>query len=268
MSEQQIPYRPPRGKTYTLFSGSAGTEEYYGAIRRLAGRFLEECPDEKELVSQIQQAGNLSFFKRRNKTVDRALISFIKKTLRDSLSAYTTGVKQHLRNLPITKRFDNTLTTTEDQYHLYMLEIEITNRIYKEPFRNSEYRFALFPHCLRDFRPECRSVQGDVESECRGCTKGCFIHLGSELLGKYNIKPYISVEMDQERLFRRLKTDHSSIGALGVACVPELARGMRLCISLGIPAVGIPLDANRCARWMKRTYESSFSLKELEELVR
>jgi hypothetical protein len=43
---------------------------------------------------------------------------------------------------------------------------------------------------------------------------------------------------------------------------------MRLCIKLGIPPVGIPLDANRCARWMKKAHESSFNIKELEKLVR
>jgi hypothetical protein len=43
---------------------------------------------------------------------------------------------------------------------------------------------------------------------------------------------------------------------------------MRLCIKLGIPSVGIPLDANRCARWMKKAHESSFNMKELEMLLR
>ena len=103
---------------------------------------------------------------------------------------------------------------------------------------------------------------------CRGCTEDCFIHLGSVLLEKYGIKPYISVEMDQERLFRRLKQEHPSIGALGIACIPELAMGMRLCIRTGIPPVGIPLNANRCARWMSQAHETSFNLEQLEELLR
>jgi len=73
--------------------------------------------------------------------------------------------------------------------------------------------------------------------------------------------------MDLERLFKEIKAEHHSVGALGIACVPELVAGMRLCIKLGIPAVGIPLDANRCARWMNKTSESSFNLRELEELI-
>jgi uncharacterized protein len=151
---------------------------------------------------------------------------------------------------------------------LYMLEIELTNRIFKEDFKRSRYKFALLAHCLRDFRPGCRSVKGDVEAVCRGCTDDCLIHLGGVLLEKYGVKPYISVEMDQEKLFEEIKREHISVGALGIACVPELAMGMRLCIRMGISPVGIPLNANRCARWMSQAHETSFNLEQLEELLR
>jgi len=41
----------------------------------------------------------------------------------------------------------------------------------------------------------------------------------------------------------------------------------RLCIRTGIPPVGIPLNANRCARWMDQAHETSFDLEQLEELL-
>lgn len=194
-------------------------------------------------------------------------LQFIRETLRQSLSIYTQNVSHHLKSLPLAKKMDSTLATTEEQYHLYMLEIELVNRIYRERFKRSEYKFALMAHCLRDFRPECRSEKGDIEAVCKGCTEDCFIRLGSVLLEKYGIKPYISVEMDQKRLLRRLKQEHPSIGALGIACIPELAMGMRLCLNTGIPPVGIPLNANRCARWMSQAHETSFNLEQLEELL-
>jgi len=236
----------------------------------LADLFLGRCADEKRLLFHIRRACEKTpfFSKRPAEDADPSLISFIKKTLRDWLQVYTRDVNRHLKDLPLSRRFDHTLTTKEEQYHLYMLEIELVNRIYRKPFKKSEYKFALLPHCLRDFRPRCLSTPGDIEAICRGCTKGCFINLGSLILKKYDIRPYISVEMDQESLLKKLKTEHPSIGALGIACIPELARGMRLCISLDIPPVGIPLDANRCARWMKQAQESSFSLEELEELIK
>ncbi len=198
---------------------------------------------------------------------DRKTIQLVKETLRQFLSIYTQDVSHHLQSLPLAKRFDSTLSTKEEKYHLYMIEIELVNRIYREAFKRSEYKFALIAHCLRDFRPGCRSVRGDIEAVCSGCTEECFVRLGSVLLEKYGIKPYISVEMDQAKLFARLKQEHPSIGALGIACIPELAMGMRLCIRTGIPALGIPLNANRCARWMSQANETSFNLEQLEKLL-
>ena len=258
-----------RGKTYSLYGSSTETDDYYSLIKNLTDLFLERCPDEQMLLNQIQRAsGNNSFIKKLSSgKVDRELISYIKKTLKDSLSVYTKDVKQHLRTLPISQRFDGILRTKEYQYHSYMVEIELVNRMYRERFIQSDYKFALIAHCLRDFRPECSAVSAEYESMCKGCTEDCFVHLGSVLLKKYGIHPFISVSIDLDKLFKKIRSEHQSVGALGIACVPELAQGMRLCTKMRIPPVGIPLDANRCARWMRECREGSFSLTELEKLV-
>jgi hypothetical protein len=268
LSNHEHLYTPVRGKTYSLFAGGDGSERYFAKMKALADVFLQRCPDERKLLGLIQRMGKKPLIAGLKTTgPDRKTIQFVRKTLGQSLSIYTEDVLHHLKSLPFAKRFDSTLATTEEQYHLYMLEIELVNRIHREEFKCAEYKFALMAHCLRDFRPGCRSVKGDIEAVCRHCTEDCFIRLGSVLLEKYGIKPYISVEMDQERLFRRLKQDHPSIGALGIACIPELAMGMRLCIREGIPPIGIPLNANRCARWMSQAHETSFNLEQLEELL-
>jgi hypothetical protein len=262
-------YKPVQGKTYSLFAEGGDSERYYAEIKRLADVFLQRWPDAKRLLELIQQVGKKPFLLGLQTTgADQKTLQLVRATLRQSLSIYTQKVENHLTSLPYAKRADSTLATTEEKYHLYMLEIELVNRIYREAFKRSEYKFALIAHCLRDFRPDCRSVKGDIEAVCRGCTEDCLVHLGSVLLEKYGIKPYISVAMDQESLFRRLKQEHPSIGALGIACIPELAMGMRLCIRTGIPPIGIPLNANRCARWMSQAHETSFNLEQLEELLR
>jgi hypothetical protein len=262
-------YTPVQGKTYSLFAEGGDSELYFAAIKRLADVLLQRCPDEKRLLDLIQKVGARPWLWGLKATgIDGKTLRLVRETLRQSLSIYTQNVSNHLKTLPRAKRMDSTLATTEAKYHLYMLEIELVNRIYREDFKRSAYKFALIAHCLRDFRPECRSEEGEFEAVCRGCTEDCFIHLGSVLLEKYGIKPYISVEMDQERLFRKLKQEHPSIGALGIACIPELAMGMRLCLRTGIPPVGIPLDANRCARWMSQAHETSFNLEQLEELLK
>ncbi len=269
MSNHAKLYPPVQGKTYSLFAEGDDSEHYYAEIKRLADVFLQRCPDEKRLLGLIQKVGKQPLLWGLKTTgADRKTLRFVRETLRQSLSSYTRNVSKHLLGLPLAKRIDSTLATTEEKYHLYMLEIELVNRIHREDFKRAEYKFALIAHCLRDFRPDCRSVKGEFEAVCRGCTEDCLIRLGSVLLEQYGIKPFISVEMDQERLFQRLKQEHPSIGALGIACIPELAMGMRLCLKTGIPAVGIPLNANRCARWMSEAHETSFNLEQLEELLR
>ena len=243
------------------------TDLYFRTIRAIVERLLSHCPDQRSLLLQVQIASGMRFRKGSGYRPDDVLIAHMRKILHDELYPYTQAVKEHLKSIRLAQRFDKTIRTQEEEYHLYMLEIEITNRIYREAFRKSEYKFALLPHCLRDFRSRCDSVPGDMEYVCMGCTKDCFIRLGSELLRKYAIQPYISITIDQEKLFRMLKAEHPNIGALGIACIPELAQGMRLCAKLGISPIGIPLSANRCARWMKQAYETSFSLEELEELI-
>jgi hypothetical protein len=261
-------YKAVSDKTYSLFGTDVSTNLYFRTIRTIAESLLGRCPDPQRLLLHVQKAGGMRFRKGSGFTPDDSLMADIRKTLRDALHPYTKAVREHLRSVPFSQRFDKTIRTREEGYHLYMLEIELFNRIYREAFRKSEYKFALLPHCLRDFRPQCKAAPGDIECICMGCTEDCFIRLGSRLLRKYGIRPYIAVTVDQERLFRKLKAEHPSIGALGIACIPELAQAMRLCISLDIPPVGIPLSANRCARWMKQASETSFSLEELEELLR
>ncbi len=68
-------------------------------------------------------------------------------------------------------------------------------------------------------------------------------------------------------LLSELRDREGSVGVLGVACIPELLRGMRLCIGLDIPVVGIPLNANRCMRWMGAFYPTSVDLEALRKLV-
>jgi hypothetical protein len=149
-----------------------------------------------------------------------------------------------------------------------MLEIELTNRINGEEFRKTRWRMALIAHCLRDFRETCRARPGDIEESCARCDGSCLVRQGSEIMQQFGMAPYISVTMDHKKLFKGLKNLHPDMGVLGIACVPELVTGLRLCERLGIPAVGLPLNANRCSRWMTQCLETNFSLEELDKLLK
>lgn len=107
----------------------------------------------------------------------------------------------------------------------------------------------------------------DIDLVCKGCSKDCFINFATKLLKENDIHPYIWMNINDKKLFHNLINEYSSLGVLGIACIPELINGMMNCIKKGIPVVGIPLNANRCARWMGEYLENSFSVERLEELV-
>ncbi len=255
-----------RGKTYTLGDISRSSIEYFRLIRNIADRYLEKYPDENALLILLREGGSSRSLFQRLFGSDNDLKD-LSRSLSEYLSKYTTDTAEHLRDLSVTDRFDSIITTKEEEYHLNMLEIEVANRVNRDSFRECEYKMALMAHCLRDFRDYCQSVPGDIEYLCKHCEKECFVHLGSMILEKYGIKPYISATMDHKTLFTGLKKQHSSLGALGIACIPQLVQGMRLCDRFDIPAVGVPLDVNRCAMWLGWTGEAWFNLEELENLL-
>ncbi len=267
MTEKSFHYTPVQGRTYSLFGEDKTAGRYFNTVRAIVTDLRGFCPDEEVLLMHIYKAGGRRFGRKKGPSPDPSLIARIRETLRDRLSPCTTGVEEHIRTLSLSQGLDPVFRTKEEHYHLFMVEIELVNHIYKEAFSKSEYKFALLPHCLRDFRPQCKSVPGDRKHIGKGCTDDCFIRMGSDLLRRYGIHPYISVPIDLEKLFKELKANHPGIGALGIACVPELAQGMRLCIKPGIPPIGIPLNADRCACWMEETRPGSFDLKGLEELI-
>ena len=66
---------------------------------------------------------------------------------------------------------------------------------------------------------------------------------------------------------KEVYNSHQTLGILGIACIPELVWGMRKCRKHHIPVVGLPLDANRCARWMGEFHKNSINIERLEQLI-
>jgi hypothetical protein len=260
-------YVPVAGKTYSLFGSDLSTEPYYDRVRRLAEELLRIVPGEESLLALIRKAGGRNrLLARVARREDGSERSSILRVLGNAFSPYTTNVRTHLKGLSIRSVTDRRLRTTEEQYHLHMLEIELVNRVHRDRFLQSDFRIALLPHCLRDFRRQCRSVPGDLDSVCAGCSETCFVHRVSAILRDAGVHPYIWRNAELSTLFRRLE-GKGAFGVLGIACIPELAWGMRACMKRKIPVVGIPLDANRCMRWMGRFEETSVNLERLNAMV-
>ena len=266
MNLNTISYKPIEGQTFSLLNQTESADQYFLTIQALADKCLNEFESEAQLLQII-----------RNLSKERKLLKWIQinkkqkpqleKLLYSELHSYTAKVDEHFRKLSVLKIFDRTLNTTEFQYQLQMLEVELTNRINIDAFRKAKHKFALLPHCLRDFTKHCKSEMGDLDYICKDCNKDCFVHHASVTLRKHNITPYIWLNLDMKKLAQKLSKENNNFGVLGIACFPELVNGLYLCSKSGIPSVGIPLNANRCARWTGRFLDNSVNINALENLV-
>ena len=257
---------PVPGKTFSLFGPADSTEGYYRAVTDLADACLVRQPDINVLIAEVRSLGKRPRLARKLAAAgNTSLHPFIVQSARTHLAPYTATVKEHLLELPLLKRFDGVLAFTEEQYHLAMLEIELMNRAFGDRFGKSRRKLAFLPHCLRDLEAACRAAAGDIDYACKACSARCNVNAVSTLLQQHGVEPYIWMQANLKSLFKKLKEDEGGLGVMGIACVPELVRGMRMCVKLDIPVVGVPLNANRCARWMGEFRPTSV---EMEEVLR
>lgn len=259
---------PVSGKTYSLFGNRNNTDYYYRQVAELVDWLVQQYGNPSQLLEQLRTAS-------RRRSYRKPVLSLSGKSsfnnhhlriIRERLAPFTSGVDDHLRSLSFFKRFDRVLRTSEKQYHLYMVEIELINRIHRETFRAAGRKLAFLPHCLRDLTRTCRSRIEGLDYRCRGCSRHCFINHITRFLKLHDVEAYIWMEADLPGLFKKLKSGERQAGILGIACLAELVKGMRLCTRHQLPVVGLPLNANRCARWMEAFHPNSINLKRLENL--
>jgi hypothetical protein len=226
-------------------------------------------PEMEELLNKLQR------FSARKRSLKKALENKREHNLMDEilnlidpfLKKYTAKTEEHLQHIALSKLWDRRIATTREQYHLYMLEVELTNRLFKMEFRRAERKIALLPYCLQDFTVDCRSEKSDFDYQCRHCSAGCFQNHSSHILKVNCIEPYIWQSGNMKQLAKETLKERKSFAVLGVACIPELINGMRVCRKNGIPVVGLPLNANRCIRWFGKFFPNSVDLTELRKLV-
>lgn len=263
------PPGPGEGKTYSLFGDGDDTTAYYECIRQIADELVMLESDLHRLVEAIRRRSRSkrylkSRLHRESSGLDEGAVV---RTLNDRLSKYTVNVATHLQSLPMRRRWDRVIAASEEQYHSYMLEVEIVNRANVRDFGACDVRLALLPHCLHDVRVTCQSVFHGHDHVCKSCSKECVLNGASKVLRRHGVTPYIWLTANLRQLLRRMRKDGKTVGVFGIACFPELVRGMRMCMKAGVPVVGLPLDANRCGRWWGEFYPNSVNLTELERLM-
>jgi hypothetical protein len=264
-------YAPVVGKTYTLFGEDKSTHQYYSIVRNLTNQLLDRFLwSEQDLLNYLQKISrnrhSLNKEFRQNPAKSRP--GEILNLLNAALSSYTPGVEKHLKSEPYYKFItDKSILTNRYQYYLYMIEIELINRLNKNNFLGCGYKIALLPYCLRETQTECKSAADEIDYYCRKCLQNCYINKVSTLLRENNIQPYIWRTVRLKSLLGHLVKKHGNVGIMGIACIVELARGMRSCLKAGLPVIGLPLNANRCIRWMGDFYDNSVDLEELKFLL-
>jgi len=257
------------GKTYSLFGNSDSTEVYYQLIASLADKILENNPDISSIIEiLIRYSSKKRYLQKilRNPVRDELISDWI-NLIDSELKQFTQKTEEHLKDLSFTKTFDRRLATTREQYHLYMLEIELTNRMNSLTFKNSDTKIALTPYCLQNFMVSCKAAKKEFDYQCKSCSSVCFQNHAGSILKKNNIEPFIWMGGSIKELAKSTFKNDQSFGILGIACIPELVWGIRKCNKYNIPVVGIPLNANRCIRWFGEFFPNSINLDELGKLV-
>lgn len=268
MNLNNIYYQPVEGKTYSLFGNSDSTKEYYETIRSLADQILLENKTEGVLEAIQKYSSRKKYLKRLAiPGRSRSLISFSLNSVHSALKAYTVATRDHLKNLPLSKIWDRRLATTEEQYHLYMLEIELTNRLNRNSFLKADRKISLQPYCLQDFSVNCKASDSGFDYQCKFCSKDCFQNHASKLLKENNVEPFIWMGASIGKAVKETNKKKQILGILGIACIPELVAGMRKCSKYKIPVVGLPLNANRCVRWFGEFHQNSVDLDKLKDLL-
>jgi len=148
-----------------------------------------------------------------------------------------------------------------------MLEIELTNQLNSASFKSADKKIALLPHCLRDLTVECKAAPDGFDYKCRHCSKLCYQNEVSAMLTNNGIETYIWMGADIKNEAKSVVKSQKILGILGIACIPELVAEMRLCQKYKLPVINLPLDSNRCVRWMGSFNENSVNLEILEKLI-
>lgn len=255
------------GKTYSLYAGNTNTDEFYSVLSELTDSFLLNTQSDEKLISIIRKFTEKKQLLKSQKKKPNSIISKILTEAEIKLAKYLTYIDSHLQNLTLSEKCDSTLTTSREQYLLYMLEIELVNRTNKEKFNSSQTKFAFLPHCLHDLDKECLSAPDEIDYVCKSCSKNCTINSISKLMKNRSMNTYIWREADLKEIFKLAGINGESVGAFGIACIPELVSGLRLCEKYNVPAIGVPLDANRCERWMGDFYSNSINEKKILSLL-
>jgi len=270
VASSQIPPAPRLlGGTYSLEDDAGSSAGYYATVARLVDEALAAGARADALLAALRSASRRRrALRRRSERPDGTPLGVALTAARDRLSPYLLDVESHVGRLSWRERWTTVLALSREQYLVAMLEVELASRVNRAAFLACRERIALLPHCAKIHDDErCHARPIGLDDVCGACAVGCTVDELSRLLRRHRVKPYIWMRADLERFIADHHAQGLNVGILGVACIPELVTGMRRVARLGVPVLGVPLDANRCARWLPERQPTAVSLERIAALL-
>ena len=216
-------YAPIIGKTYSLFGNGNSTSKFYQELAAMTDEMLEHFNEsEKDLLEYIR---SVSSKRRRLRISTRqspgaSKLAFLLNQTHEVLHDFTGNIDQHIRSVSVRKHItDKDLLTSREQYFLYMLEFELVNRLNRELFKKTAFKIALLPYCLKESHTHCKASPDEVDYQCKGCIKSCYINRIGGILRENGINPYILSRGRVRNLIKEQYARYGSIGVLGIACL-------------------------------------------------
>jgi hypothetical protein len=235
-------HEPLQGGTYSLFGGTPGSDGYFRAVATVADEGLRLCPDAVALVAAVR-ALSVKWPRGARRLTD-PLHRHLAERMEAVLAPYLGDVEAHRRAVPLRSRFRSALNTRREAYLAHMVEIELMRRIGEPSFRRCSRKLAFLPHCLRAPSKKCLAGPSGLDWVCKECSPDCGVRLASRALREAGVEAYIWMDADLKGLLKELNRGRESLGVLGM-----------------------PLNANRCARWLGTLHETSFHLPALEQIL-
>ena len=223
----------------------------------------------ESLLAALRSAGRRRrALRRMGQKPDGTPLGVVLFAARARLSRYLLDVEAHVGRLSWHKRWATVLSLSREQHFVAMVEVELCNRVNRTAFLACRERIGLLPHCACEHQDElCHARPLGFDYVCGSCAVGCPIDDVSRVLRRHRVKPYIWKGASLEHFIAERHAEGQNVGMLGVACIPELVTGMRRVARLGVPVLGVPLDANRCARWLPERLPAAVSVAQIAKVL-
>ncbi len=157
-------------------------------------------------------------------------------------------------------------TFPEEFYFAEFATISILNKALWDDFCRADHTILFIPDCLSLMQDKCKRKGEKYLEQCDQCVPNCMVNKIVSLKEKYEFYEVFTYREMKDQ-FEVLKKKFRSVSFFGIACILMLAEGMRMSMSNGVPAHGVPLAYCGCEHWAKEPFPTDTDLAEIEQIL-